>query len=147
MAVTVWPAKDQNWKFCTLLYHARKLDCLPFRTEFLFSWLEKLAYYLSWQENQAQLNFVLSGAKLKSQKLSIFSGDISKLCKLAKIASKLVPMHSLQDSTLILRWNIESTNMKKLLVINFLIKHGLKHRAYRRVVLVRGDLGGLIHGY
>ena len=80
MAVTVWPAKTQNWEFCTLLYHARKLDCLPFRTEFLFSWLEKLAYYLSWQEKQAQLNFWLIGAKLKKSKITDFFQVIFRNC-------------------------------------------------------------------
>ena len=72
MSVTVWPAKAKNLKFCTLLYHARKLDWIPFKTEFLFSWLEKLAYYLSWQEKQAQLSFGLSGGKLKKSKITNF---------------------------------------------------------------------------
>ena len=65
-------------------------------------------------DKKIKLNLILGLVEqnLKSQKLPIFSGDISKLCKLPKIASKLVPMHSLQDSTLIRGQNHNNRSLR-----------------------------------
>ena len=111
--VMVWPANAKNLKFYTHLYHARKLDNFRLRAKFLFSWLGKLAHYLSWQDEQAQLNFGFSEAKLKKSEITDFlSGEISKWCKLAKIASKWVPMHSLQDSTSFRCQNFDNRSLR-----------------------------------